>query len=80
MFLLYGNQLGHQLVKDLTPWTTRKGGVYGRSRNHNRHVGRTLWHGLFRYARLSIGLKVRRMIRGFIGVLELGFGSVDLKG
>ena len=79
MLLFYGNQLGHRLVKDLAPWTTREGGVYRRSWNHDRHVSRTLWHGLLRNARLGIRLKVRCMIQGFIGVFELRFGSVNLE-
>ena len=78
MLLFYGNQFGYRLVKDFAPWATRKGGVYRRSRNHNRHVGRTLQCGLLRCTRLSVRFKVRRMIRRFIGVLELGFGLVNL--
>ena len=35
--------------------------------------------GLFRHAWFSISLEVRRMVRRLVGVLKLGFGSIDLK-
>ena len=79
MFLFYGNQLGHRLVKDLAPWTTREHGIYKRRRDHNRHVSGTLWRGLLRHTWFGVRLEVRRMIRGFIGILQLGFGSVNLE-
>ena len=78
MFLFYRNKLSHWLVKDLATWTTRKRGVDGWSRNHNWDISRTFQHGLLRHAWLSICFKVRRMIQRFIGVLKLGFGSINL--
>ena len=79
MLLLYGNQLAHWLVKDLTARTARKRGVDRWTQDHNRHIGGALRCGLFRNAWLSISLEVRRMVRGLVGIFELGFGSVDLK-
>ena len=79
MLFLYGDQLSYWLVEDLTTWTTWEHGVDGRTWNHNRDICGTLGCGLLRNARLSISLEVRRMIQRFIGVLELGLGSVNLK-
>ena len=79
MLLLYGNQLGHWLVKDLAAWTARKRGINRQTRHHNWNVGRALRGGLLRNAWLSIGLEVRRVIRRFIGVLQLRLGPVNLK-
>ena len=69
MLLFYGNQLGHWLVKNLTSWTTRKGGIYRRCGNHDRNIGRTLRRGLLGNAWLSISLKVRSMVRRLISIL-----------
>ena len=79
MFLFYGNQLGNRLVKNLATGTTRKGGIYRRSGNHNWNVGRTLRRGLLGNARLSISLEVRSMVRRLIGVLEIGLSPIDLE-
>ena len=79
MFLFYGNQLGNRLVKNLATGTTRKGGIYRRSGNHNRNVGRTLRRGLLGNTRLSISLEVQGMVRRLIGVLEFGLGPIDLE-
>ena len=79
MLLFYRHQLSHRLVKNLTAWTARKRGIDRRSWDHNRNVGRLLWRGLFRDAQLGISLEVRRMVRRLIGVLKLGFGSVNLE-
>ena len=78
MILLYGNQLGHWLVQNLTTWTTRKRAINGRARNHNWNISRTLWRGLLRHARLSICFKVRCMIRRFISILKPGLGLINL--
>ena len=80
MFFFYGNQLGHRLVQNLPPWTTRERGVYRRTGNHNRDICRALRRGLFRHARFGVSLEVRRMVRRLIGVLQLGLGSINLKG
>ena len=77
--LFYGNKLGHWLVENLATRTTRECGINRRTRHHNWNIGRTLWRGLLRNARLSIRFKVRCVIRRFIGILKLGFGSIDLK-
>ena len=79
MLFFYGNQLGHRLVQNLATWTAWERGVNGQTRNHDRNICRALWRSLLRNARFSVSLKVRRMIRRFIGILELGFGSVNLK-
>ena len=79
MFLFYGNQFGNRLIKNLATGTTREGGINRRSGNHNRNVGRTLQLGLLGNARLGIRFEVRRMIRRFVGVLKLRFGSVNLE-
>ena len=78
MIFFNGNKHGHWLVQDLATWTTGEGGVDRRSWNHNWDVGRALWCGLLRNARLSISFEVRRMIQRFIGILKLGFGSINL--
>ena len=80
MFLFYGNQLSHWLVKNLATRTTRKRGVDRRTRDHDWHIGRTLWCGLLRHAWLSICLEVRCMVRRFVSILEFRLGSVNLKG
>ena len=80
MILLDRDELGHWFIENLAARTTRECGVNWRSGNHNRNVCRALRRGLFRHARLGISLKVRRMVRRLIGILKLGFGSVDLKG
>ena len=79
VILFDGNKFGHWLVKNLATWTTRECRINGGTRDHNRDVGRTLRHGLFRHAWLSIRLKVRRMVQRLISVLELRLGSIDLE-
>ena len=79
MILLNGDKLGHWLVKNLTTWTTRESGINQWSRDHNRNVCWTFWGGLLWNTWLGISLKVRRMIRRFIGILELGLGLVNLE-
>ena len=79
MLLLYGNQFGHRLVQDFTTWATREGGIHRRSRNHDWNIGGMLQRGLLRHTWLGIGLEVGCMIRRFVGVLQLGFGSVNLE-
>ena len=79
MVLLDRDKLGHRLIKNLTTGTTRECGINRRTWNHNRNIGSLLWCGLSRHARFGIRLKVRRMIRRFIGVLKLRFGSVNLE-
>ena len=79
MFLFYGDKLGYWLVKNLATRTTRKRGINRRTRNHDWDVGKVLWRGLLRHTRLSICLEVRCMIRRLIGILEFGFGLVNLK-
>ena len=39
-----------------------------------------LWSSLLRYTWFGIGLEIRRMVRGLIGILELGLGLVNLEG
>ena len=80
MFLLYGNELGYQLIKDFAAWATRKRGVDWRSRDRNWDIGWMFRSGLLRNAWLSIGLEVQCMIRRFISVLKLGLSSINLKG
>ena len=75
---VYGNQLGHWLVQNLTTRTTWERGIDGRTQNHNWNIGRMLQRSLLRHTRLSICFEVRRMIRRFIGILELGLGSINL--
>ena len=79
MILFDRNKFSHWLVKDLATWTTRERGVNGWSWNNNGNVCWAFWCSLFRNAQLSIGFKVRRMIRRFIGVLKLGLGSINLE-
>ena len=79
MLLFYRNEFSYRFIENLTTWATREGGVYRRSGNHNGNVGRTLRHGLFRHARLSVCLEVRRMVRRLVSVFKLGFGPVNLE-
>ena len=80
MFFLYGNKFHHQFVKDFATWATQECGINWRCWNHDRNISWTFWGGLFRDTWLSVGLEVQGMIRGFIGILELRFGSVNLVG
>ena len=73
------NEFSYRFIENLATGTTRKGGVYGRSWNHNRHVGRALRLGLLRHVQLSICLEVRGVIRRFIGILEFGLGPINLE-
>ena len=79
MLLFYRNEFGYWLVKDLATRTTRERGVNRRTRNHDRNVCWVFWRGLFRHTQLSIHLEVQRMIQRFIGILEFGFGLVNLE-
>ena len=79
MFLLYGNQLGNQFVKDLAAQAARKRSIDRQTWNYYRNIGRAFRRGLIRNIWLGIGLKVRRMVRRFVGVLQLRLGSVNLK-
>ena len=79
MLLFYGNELSHWLVENLTTRITRKRGLDGWARHHNGNVGRVFWRSLLGHTWLSIGLEIRRMVRGFIGILKLRLGSVNLK-
>ena len=78
--LFYGNQLSHRLVKNLTTWATRKHCIDRWTRHHNWNISRAFWRSLLRNAWLSICLEVRSMVRRFVGILEFGFGSINLKG
>ena len=80
MIFLYGNELCYWLVKDLAPRTTRECCVNWRSRNNDRNVCWTLQSGLLRHAWLGISLEIQRMVRRLISILELGLGSIDLRG
>ena len=79
MLLFNGNELHHWLVENLTTQTTRKRGVDRRTRHHDWNISRAFWRSLLRHAWLGVRLKVQRMIQRFIGILELGLGSVNLK-
>ena len=78
MFLFYGNEFSHWLVKNLTTWTTGKGSVNRWSQNHDWDIGRMFCRRLLRNAWFSIRFKVRRMVRRLFGIFEFGLGSIDL--
>ena len=79
MFLFYGDQLSHRLVKNLATWTTRERGINRRTRNHDWDVGGTLQRSLLGHTWLRICFKVRLVIQRFNGILELRLGLIDLK-
>ena len=80
MFFLYGNELCHWLVKDLTTWATWELGIDGQSQNHDQNICWTFQSRLLRNTRLSISLKIRCIIRRFISVFELRLSLVNLRG
>ena len=79
MFLLYGNQLGNRIVKNLTAWAARKRSVNRWSWHHDGNVGRALWRGLFGNTWLGVCFKIQGMVRRLVSVLEFGLGPVNLE-
>ena len=71
MVLFNQHQRSYQFVENLTTGTTWKGSINWQCWYHNRNIGWALRNWLLWNAQLSIRLKIRGVIQGFISVLEL---------
>ena len=80
MILFDGDKFCHWLIQSFTTWTTREGSIDRWCWNHNGNIHWTFWSGLLRNTQLGISLEVQRMVRRLVSILELGLGSIDLKG
>ena len=79
MLLFYENKLSHWLIQDLATWAAREHSINWWSWNDNWNICWTFRCSLLRSTWLGICLKVRRMVRRFVGILKLRLGSINLK-